>query len=242
MQALLIAAAVLVIGLALAYGIKRFSLGDSVTLIALLIIPLLAYGVVSGQITEFTAPGGWGAKFRAEARKTIEPLPILKADLVPKGGEDELQALLKKLVPGNPIALTLQLGRGGYYQAQIIVEYITALSRIDPEMTVIVVDQDGKYVSSAKGSAVLSLLQDAAQTQPFMSAIGGSSPTEITKIGGFSDKSIFDKASNVEALKKMQSENVSRLVAVTVAGLPEGIVLRDTIVTRLLVELAPDDQ
>ncbi|WP_281004839.1 hypothetical protein [Mesorhizobium hawassense] len=40
----------------------------------------------------------------------------------------------------------------------------------------------------------------------------------------------------------MQSENTARLVAVTPERVPEGVVLRDLIVTRLLVELAPQDK
>ncbi|TIV64688.1 MAG: hypothetical protein E5V86_14560 [Mesorhizobium sp.] len=75
-----------------------------------------------------------------------------------------------------------------------------------------------------------------------MAALRGSDPAAIRTVGGFSDKSIADTASNVEALQKMQSENTARLVAVTAAGVPEGIVLRDMIVTRLLVELAPQDK
>ena len=34
-------------------------ISDSATLIALLILPLLVYGIASGRLTEFSAPGGW---------------------------------------------------------------------------------------------------------------------------------------------------------------------------------------
>lgn len=249
MQALLIATAVLVVGLVLAYGIKRFSLGDSVTLIALMIIPLLAYGVVSGDISEFTAPGGWGAKFREEAKKTIDPVPIsssiVEGEFVAKGDFVQLENVDRNLAPGEPVSMTLQLGRGDYYQAPVIAEYIRVLSQHDPDMSVVVIDPAGKYVASAKGSVVLAQLTDTKnpdQTYLLMDALRGSNPSAILKIGGFSDKSIADTASNVEALRKMQSENTARLVAVTQARAPEGVVLRDMIVTRLLVELAPADR
>src|SRR4051794_1349647 len=62
------------------------------------------------------------------------------------------------------------------------------------------------------------------------------------KIGGFSDKSIADTGGNVEALRKMPTENTTRLVAVTPVAAPEGVVLRDRIVTRLLVDFAPKDK
>ena len=246
MQALLIAATVLIVGLLLAYGIKRFSLGDSVTLIALMIIPLLSYGVVSGDISEFTAPGGWGAKFREEANRTIDPVPIttsvVEGEFVAKGDYVQLENVDKKLIPGKPVTMTLQLGRSGYYQPPVIAKYIEVLSQHDPEMSVVVIDPAGKFVAAAKGDVVLRLLKDPEQTSRFMSALDGSAPDAILGIGGFSDKSIPDTASNVEALQKMQAENTARLVAVTPAGIPEGVVLRDMIVTRLLVELAPEDK
>lgn len=246
MQALLIAATVLIVGLLLAYGIKRFSLGDSVTLIALMIIPLLAYGVVSGDISEFTAPGGWGAKFREEAKRTIDPVPIttsiVEGEFVAKGDYVQLENVGEKLVPGKPVTMTLQLGRSGYYQPPVIAKYIEVLSQHDPDMSVVVINPDGKFVAAAKGDVVARLLKDPEQTGRFMSALNGSAPEAVLAIGGFSDKSISDTASNVDALQKMEAENTARLVVVTPAGTPEGVVLRDMIVTRLLVELAPEDR
>ena len=47
MTAIWVAIGILLLGLALAYAIKRLDLGDSVTLIALLLIPLIAYGIFS---------------------------------------------------------------------------------------------------------------------------------------------------------------------------------------------------
>ncbi|TIW18768.1 MAG: hypothetical protein E5V81_17130, partial [Mesorhizobium sp.] len=236
MLATAIAAAVLLIGIVLAYGIKRFSLGDSVTLIALMIIPLLAYGVVSGDISEFTGPGGWGAKFREEAKKTIDPIPIsssiVEGEFVAKGDFVQLENVDRNLAPGKPVSMTLQLGRGDYYQAPVIAEYIRVLSQHDPDMSVVVIDPAGKYVASAKGSVVLAQLTDnrnSEQISRLMAVLRGSDPAAIRTVGGFSDKSIADTASNVDALQKMQSENTARLVAITAAGVPEGIVLRDMI-------------
>ncbi|WP_146770353.1 hypothetical protein [Mesorhizobium hawassense] len=179
----MIAAAVLVTGLALAYGIKRFSLGDSVTLIALMIIPLLAYGVVSGDISEFTAPGGWGAKFREEAKRTIDPVPIsssiVEGEFVAKGDFVQLENVDRNLAPGEPVSMTLQLGRGDYYQAPVVAEYIRVLSQHDPDMSVVVIDPAGKYVASAKGSVVLAQLtnpKSSDQADQLMSALRGSDP------------------------------------------------------------------
>ena len=198
MRALLIATVILIVGLFLAYGIKRFSLGGNVTLIALMIVPLLSYGVVSGDISEFTAPGGWGAKFREEANRTIDPIPIttsvVEGEFVAKGDYVQLENVDKKLVPGKPVTMTLQLGRSGYYQPPVIAKYIEVLSQHDPDMSVVVINASGKFVAAAKGDVVLRLLKDPEQTSRFMSALDGSAPDAILAIGGFSDKSIPDTA------------------------------------------------
>jgi hypothetical protein len=104
---------------------------------------------------------------------------------------------------------------------------------------VVIIDSAGKYVASAKGSVVLNLL-GGPEGARFMDAILRGSEQDMLTVPGFSDKSIIETASNVEALQKMEKENTSRLVAVTADHMPKGIVVRDMIVSRLLVGLAAD--
>ena len=244
MEAILAGAVVLAVGVLLAFCIKRFSLGDSVTFLALMLLPLIAYGVVSGKVQEFTAPGGWGAKFHEVAEKPIDPVPLTKSivdgEFIAKGDYVMLEQAARTIEPGEPIALTLQLGRGSFYVESVIREYIRVLSASDPEMSVVIIDAGGKYVASSKGIVVAGLLDASDQGQQFMAALRSATPTDILNVPGFTDKSISDDASNVEALEKMERENTSRLVAVTANRVPRGIVLRDMIVARLLVGLASD--
>ena len=69
MQAILVAGGVFVLGLILAVAINRMKLGDSATLITLLLTPLLAYLIASGKLQEFTAPGGWAPSFAKPRRR-----------------------------------------------------------------------------------------------------------------------------------------------------------------------------
>jgi hypothetical protein len=50
---------------------KAVGIGDSATIVTLLLVPLFVYGIVSGRLRELTGPGGWGAKF-AELETEIE--------------------------------------------------------------------------------------------------------------------------------------------------------------------------
>src|SRR4030088_1040751 len=79
MQAIWLAIGAFVLAFAIAFAINRMKFGDSVTLIALLLTPLIVYGVASGKIQEFSAPGGWGAKFREAAQATVTTTALTKA-------------------------------------------------------------------------------------------------------------------------------------------------------------------
>lgn len=244
MTAIFVAIAVLAIGLALAYAIKQLDLGDSVTLIALLIVPLITYGVVSGDIREFTAPGGWGAKFREAASDTIEPVSISQsideAQFIAKGSYVQLLDVGENLEPGKPVVLTLQLGRDGYYAADVIAEYIRVLSGNDANLTVVVINSDKTYFASADGKYVLNLLQSERQRELFMAALHSNDGAGFTSLSGVADWKIAADKTNSNALKIMQEENTSKLVAVSDDGMPIGLVLRDRIVAQLLVKLSDE--
>jgi uncharacterized membrane protein len=68
--------AAFVIGIVLAEIISFAKMGDSATFIALLLIPLFVYAIASGKVQEFSAPGGWGAKFRDAATEKVRPSPL----------------------------------------------------------------------------------------------------------------------------------------------------------------------
>lgn len=63
---------------------KGVGIGDSATTVALLLVPLLVYGIVSGRLRELTGPGGWGAKFaefETELEKTKEEVRAIQIAL-----------------------------------------------------------------------------------------------------------------------------------------------------------------
>src|SRR5882724_1221230 len=101
--------------------IHWMKVGDSATFIALLLTPMIVYGVASGKIQEFSAPGGWGAKFREAAQATVAPTaltPLREAiqqfEIIEKAGLAELQGLGRRLQKDKPIALSFKLGLQDY--------------------------------------------------------------------------------------------------------------------------------
>jgi CBS domain-containing protein len=248
MLAIFIACGVLVVGVALAIAINRMKLGDSATFIALLLTPLLVYGIASGKVQEFTAPGGWGAKFREAAQATVTPTaltPLSQAvqqfDIIAKGGLAELQGLGAKLQRNKPIALTFQLGQQGY-DADITSKYIEFLLLTDPQMNVLILDQERRFVAMIEATTMLTLLKVPDQGRQVMGAISGNRKDYLINLPGFHVNTVKATDSNVTALEKMRAENTQAVVVVDNDNHPTGVVKRDDIVARLLEKLATSDK
>lgn len=240
---IIIALIVLFLALLVAYAAKKLTLGDT-ALIAILLLPLLAYGVVSGDIRELTGPGGWGAKFREVAGKMVDPIAISQeATFFQKGSIRELTEFAEKLEIGKPIALTLTLGKGGFYEPIIIGKHIQVLSGYDPDMSVIILDTDARFFAVATGKYVLNILngeEEIEYREKFMTALRSDDGREFDKLQGVLNISIRSDESNSSALQKMQEKNTSRLVVVSSENRPIGLLLRDRIVTQLLVKLSQE--
>jgi hypothetical protein len=241
--AIFIALGALVIGMALAFVINRLKLGDSATFIALLFTPLLLYGVASGKIQEFSAgSSGVSAKFREIAESKVTPVseqihPV-EPEIVEKASPSVLLTAAQRLPKNKPAALSLQLGRSNYYSVPATIQYIETLIRVDSELTVLIVDGNGKFVAMAEAATVLGYLKDPAQGLQLIDAIGNGSINYLKMLPGLVFESLSEKTTNSDALGEMRKLNTKTMVVVDDTGKPRGIVKRADIVANLLESLA----
>jgi CBS domain-containing protein len=248
MNAVYLSLGVLVVGIVLAVATKRLGVGDSATFIALLIIPLLVYGVASGKIQEFTGPGGWGAKFREAAQAQVTPVAtagltnaIQNLELIGKEGLDALPAIQANLPKDKPIALTFQLGPHGY-NTDVAIQYAQALLIVDSEMTVVILDPDRHFVAMTEGTTFLRLLQAPGLGQRVLTALNGGDRNFLLALPGLHTNTIKTSDNNATALELMRLQNARAIVVVDADNRPVGIVKRDDIVARLLEKLAIPDK
>jgi CBS-domain-containing membrane protein len=189
-----------------------------------------------------TAPGGWGAKFREVAGERIEPTPlgeeIEDINIIEKSSMEALEQRRETLTPGRALAMTLQLGRRGYYNDRVIGDYTRTLLTFDPNLTVLFVDADGRFVASSNGASVMAAMQGGEQGQRLVDAIERADLLEIKRLVGHTTSAAKPGLTNAEALDIMRKDGVESLIAVDDSGRPVGIVRRDDIVARLLVKLA----
>lgn len=243
-DALYSAGAVLVVGLALALALRLVGIADGTIFIALLVLPLIVYGVASGMVKEFTAPGGWGAKFREVATDVVDPssLAIDVDDLqtVEKSSVSNLELFTNRLRRGEPVALSIQLGRQNYYSAKAISKYISALLNFDPALTVIFKGTDGRFVASVDGMTLLAALSGSNNGRVLLGSIERENIDEMQKILGFTTETASPNTSNASALALMLENGMKSIIVVDGESRPIGVVRRDDIVARLLVKLASE--
>lgn len=228
-----------------AWVVKRYEVTDSAGLLAILLLPLATYGVASGYVSKFSAPGGWAAEFRSVARARIEPTRLVEeiedVSIIEKAGLDAIQRYRESLVPGRPVAVSLRLGRPGAYSPQVIAEYIRAFITFDPNLTVIFVeDASNRFVASSNGASVLAALDLTEGQGRFLRAMEDADVLDLRRLLVLTTSAAREATTNAEALQIMVSDGVGSLVKVDDLGRPAGIVRRDEIVSRLMLKLATE--
>jgi hypothetical protein len=179
---------------------------DNSILIALLVLPLLLYGIVSGRLTEFSGPGGWGAKFKEVANRPVDTSPdILKIDEMPvQEVEKESLANLHQKIDAReihtdrPLAVALTLGSD--YTPYVIQEYARTLSNFADLRFFIVKDEEGRVFAYFRPQA---FENDMTRLQSFATMVKNKSKTALTQLSGALTEFIFEDTTNAEALAKM---------------------------------------
>lgn len=77
---------------------KGLGINDSATTVAILLVPLLVYGVASGRLKELSGPGGWDLKFAEEVKERLDQQ---EAKAEEQGKELERQQQLVNKIVAN---------------------------------------------------------------------------------------------------------------------------------------------
>jgi hypothetical protein len=134
-----------------------FSITESATVIAILILAVIVYGVISGRLKEFSAPGGWKASFNEVAQGPVvadaafTDVTISSMDAIPKG---DLQAFARAVATRKepkPIIVTMTLGVSpdlpASYDSTSVNVALQKLSGAPDFRFVVILDQQGRLVS-----------------------------------------------------------------------------------------------
>ncbi len=156
------AAAALAISVLTVVTLDALEISDSATVIALLLLPLLVFGVVSGKIQEFTGPGGWGARFAELKRQQdiqasdIESIRVALRGLVSKYELEHLRRLRD-----NNLPFIVNYGKEFYGEIKRLDDFGFILPKPDlPSGLYTLVERFGHEVEAPLGSRTKFNLHD----------------------------------------------------------------------------------
>jgi hypothetical protein len=245
-NAILGSVVVLAVAIALLLALKRLAgRVDSGVFIALLLVPIAVYSLLSGRIEEMSG-GGVALKFKDFAQASVATTAIksgIMDEAQPcssssKGGPGNLQSMLARLKSDLPNALTPSVGKSGYYMPEAIIDYY--LIAIAPSSYVVFVDDANKtFIGSAWARQVLSILKDNSTSGRFMEELENRKPNPFAGMGFLVTQYLTRSDTNATALQKFADTNADALVIVSDDGKqPIGVVDRNRLVAKLMVKLA----
>lgn len=221
--------------------------GDGIY-VSLLLMPIIAYFISSGRLSELKAPGGLEAKFRDFSKESVEleqtviefvdAQIVSKAPISPRAFLNEILLKTENLDEMKPILLTIKVGERERYTRNAIIEYINQLSKYNTFKFVVFLDKNQKFLAYILSHAMLKILQEENLGDSFVNAIESGDIDKIRLYPRVITKPISIKTTNIEALRNMTNQNLDSLVVVDESNNLKGLVEREQILSKLMLSLA----
>ncbi len=235
-------------------ALKRLKIIDSVAFLTLIAVPIAVYGVSTGLVKKIEL-GGVTAEFEEALNRPPENSATIELgseairetreiesegglQLFAKAGIPRLEEIRTSFDPGRPLALTLELGRFGYYSSKAIEIYVNSMLSLDPNTTVIFTDEDNTFGASASGQSLLAASQTPDFEENFVPALENSQLDVLGELITLTRKSATATTSKADVLRMMTDDGVDTIVVVDAGNLPVGIVAREQILSELMLTLA----
>lgn len=243
-KTLLILPLLLALGIVMVLAMKMMVSMETGTIIVALLIPFLAYLLLSGTIEEFGF-AGVKAKFALTASKGI---PLSDAgnmtptahdfDLVGNKGAAAIEEMLNtyKFSEAKPIVLSFILGRNGYTKPGSAL-FIKHLARYRSFKLIVFLDRFERVTAYMPFWAAQQLLADDKEGERFISCINTDKVGELLKYPKIVTKLLTTESTNAEALRLMNALNLDTLVIVNADHNLKGVVERDELLSRMMQTL-----
>jgi hypothetical protein len=223
-------------------GVAKNVLGvaESATLITLILVPLIVYGVASGRLTEFKGLGGWGATFSEVASKAVEltEVAIEETVMIEKLGARETLEQFEKVQAGRPVLMTLTLGNPSY-DANAVRAVVKSTSQYPEFKFVVFLDEERRvicYTPVRKFQAECE--RDQVRTEALIGAVRSRTVNVVQSFPGMLSDTIPRTTSNAEALEKMERLGLDAILVVDDNKQPIGVAERQHIINRMVLALA----
>ena len=210
-------------------------------LLTALVLPMVVYALVSGNLASFTMPGGIEAKFTAASETRIDlnskTITAEDATIIEKAGIEHLSEALPVLRGGNPIMLTLTVGNHGYSPSMLLT-YLNALGAIPNFKFLVLLDSDHRLIGYMSAPTASQLLSNAQTAAFLVNDISAGRLNELTHFPGVVTKSLANTASNRDALELMAQANLDAAVVTNADHRVQGLIERSQVMSTLILAMA----
>jgi CBS domain protein len=250
------AVASLVLGI-LVVAIVRASMGiqDSVTVVALLLVPLVVYGLISDRLMELTGPGGLGVKFKETAAEPLATVDVLGGNslrlsprdmtMLAKGAPGQMEQIIVRSIPrGGPRALTMWVREGNHYSVGVVKDVLQKLERLPNFRFIVVLNENDRLICYVPVWAFGDLLgfveraPDLPHLPQLVSDINERRIDAVSAHPGVKKETASIHSSNTEALEKMERLGLEAIAVVDEDHRFRGVIERDGIVSQMMLALA----
>jgi len=243
LQAVAAAVASMVVGLGVVLIARHYvDALESSVLITLMLLPLLAYLIGSGRVSEFKAPGGLEAKFTQAASESVAPSsetiayddPQLIAKLSVR---DLIERKAHEIDDSQPIIMTMTLSGNAQYNPVDVEQYLKVLSQFRNFKFVVFLDREDRFVAYIPSWALRQLLQLPDLAGEFINAINMGQAAQVIRYPGVVRKTISVRSTNAEALREMLAQNIEALLVVDDTRKLRGVIQREQVLSRMMLSL-----
>jgi CBS domain-containing protein len=214
---------------------------DGAVLASFVIVPALLYVVLRGDLAELSGPGGWTATFvrvaRSKVRSSGEQVSYEDVQIIEKETLDALTDRMRSLDPGEPVLLTISLGRD--YSVADVQAYLNLLAQFPRFRLVALLDRSGRFAGCTSPSQLAGLMRSEPLGEGFVDAITrGDERAVFRRYPVMLQKVVQPHATNAEALAAMTANNLDAIAIVSEDRRLRGVAEREQIVSKLVLALA----
>lgn len=211
-------------------------IGGDAVYVALFLLPVVVYLVISGRLSELKA-GGLEAKFATVSRQSVElsaetvDASMQEMEVVFKAGARELAARMNQLSESTPITLALSIGRAGYYERKMLLKYMEALSGYRSFKFVVFLGSEKRLEAYIPYWALMEILREESLGEEFIGAVNQGNLGYIKRFPRVVTKTLSPRSTYINALQEMADQRLEAMVVVDEKRQLKGIVEREQILS-----------
>ena len=245
-RAILWSVGFLIMGILTIYSLQKYAgIEGETVLVAVLLVPIVIFLILSGKISELKTPGGLSLVFKDTLTATVNPvandldLTVEESISIPKSNLTVLQEHVKRISQrknDSPVTLTLFFGRG--YSLEMLITYIENLAQFPKFKFVVILYPDNTVFGYFTGASLLTILKNDELAERFLSSLYQDDLETIRIFPGLITDLSFSTESNIEALETMDRYNYDALIVVDTNRKLRGVVNRNQIINKLLLSIS----